>query len=32
VGLGTNKELSRGNDTINRRSVGVDGIGSHWLS
>jgi hypothetical protein len=31
VGLSTNKELSRGNATIDRRSVGVDGIGSHWF-
>jgi hypothetical protein len=31
VGLSTNKELSRGNATIDHRSVGVDGIGSHWF-
>jgi hypothetical protein len=31
VGLSTNKELSRGNATIDRQSVGVDGIGSHWF-
>jgi hypothetical protein len=31
VGLSTNKELSRGNATIDRWSVGVDGIGSHWF-
>jgi hypothetical protein len=31
VGLSTNKELSRGNATIDLRSVGVDGIGSHWF-
>jgi hypothetical protein len=27
----TNKKLSRGNATIDCRSVGVDGIGSHWF-
>jgi hypothetical protein len=31
VGLSTNKELSRGNATIDRWSVRVDGIGSHWF-
>jgi hypothetical protein len=31
MGLSTNKKLSRGNATIDRRSVGVDGIGSHWF-
>jgi hypothetical protein len=31
VGLSTNKKLSRGNATIDRQSVGVDGIGSHWF-
>jgi hypothetical protein len=31
VGLSTNKELSRGNATIDCQSVGVDGIGSHWF-
>jgi hypothetical protein len=31
MGLSTNKKLSRGNSTIDRRSVGVDGIGSHWF-
>jgi hypothetical protein len=31
VGLSTNKKLSRGNATIDRRSVSVDGIGSHWF-
>jgi hypothetical protein len=31
VGFSTNKKLSRGNATINRRSVRVDGIGSHWF-
>jgi hypothetical protein len=31
VGFSTNKKLSRGNATIDRRSVGVDGIGSHWF-
>jgi hypothetical protein len=31
VGLSTNKELSRGNATIDRQSVRVDGIGSHWF-
>jgi hypothetical protein len=30
VGLSTNKELRRGNATIDRWSVRVDGIGSHW--
>ena len=31
MGLSTNEKLSRGNATIDRRSVGVDGIGSHWF-
>jgi hypothetical protein len=31
VGFSTNKKLSRGNATIDHRSVGVDGIGSHWF-
>jgi hypothetical protein len=31
VGFSTNKKLSRGNATIDRRSVRVDGIGSHWF-
>jgi hypothetical protein len=31
VGLSTNKELSRCNATIDRWSVGVDGISSHWF-
>jgi hypothetical protein len=31
VGLSTNKKLSRGNTTIDRRSVRVDGISSHWF-
>jgi hypothetical protein len=31
MGLSTNKELSRGNATINRQSVRVDGISSHWF-
>jgi hypothetical protein len=31
VGLSTNKELSRGNATIDCQSVRVDGIGSHWF-
>jgi hypothetical protein len=31
MGLSTNKKLSRGNATIDRRSVRVDGIGSHWF-
>jgi hypothetical protein len=31
VGLSTNKELSRGNATIDRWSVRVDGISSHWF-
>jgi hypothetical protein len=31
MGLSTNKKLSRGNATIDCRSVRVDGIGSHWF-
>jgi hypothetical protein len=31
TGLSTNEKLSRGNATIDRWSVGVDGIGSHWF-
>jgi hypothetical protein len=31
MGLSTNKKLSRGNATIDRQSVRVDGIGSHWF-
>jgi hypothetical protein len=31
MGLSTNKKVSRGNATIDRRSVKVDGIGSHWF-
>jgi hypothetical protein len=31
MGLSTNKKLSRGKATIDRRSVRVDGIGSHWF-
>jgi hypothetical protein len=31
VGFSTNKKLSRGNATIDRWSVRVDGIGSHWF-
>jgi hypothetical protein len=31
VGLSTNKELSRGNATIDHWSVRVDGISSHWF-
>jgi hypothetical protein len=31
MGLSTNKKLSRGNATIDHRSVRVDGIGSHWF-
>jgi hypothetical protein len=31
TGLSTNKKLSRGNATIDRWGVRVDGIGSHWF-
>jgi hypothetical protein len=31
MGLSTNEKLSRGNATIDRWSVRVDGIGSHWF-
>jgi hypothetical protein len=31
VGFSTNKKLSRGNATIDRRSFRVDGSGSHWF-
>jgi hypothetical protein len=31
VGFITNKKLSSSNATIDRRSIGVDGIGSHWF-